>query len=735
MVAAARGLPIPAPDDIPKEEETNPFADNDRTNGSRSNTNDSSLTVPITSRSPSYASDSSNTFPNLSYQSPATDLHQQDSNSGLFRGRAKTLASLTTSSKHSGEAITPAEIQLPRDAYINGQRIEVFLYKNTFECPICLIYYPAFGNKTRCCDQWICSECFVQIKRPDPHPPEHVDPSAPPPPPIENGEEREEGELVSEPATCPFCKQAEFGITYEPPPFRRGLAYVNQSVGQPWRKGASAMSSSTSLSSGLSGGQISPTYPSRRRTASISVNDTSVVTTDMVRPDWYHKLMSARAHASRRSAAATALHTAAYLIGDRGYGESRGFGSFGRRGLLRRSSGPEFSSGGNSSAHASMMALLAERHAAGTLNRIDGHEWSPSGPGPSIAPPRGSSRRNRIEDIEELMMMEAIRLSLASEENRHKQEEKTAKKEAKEAKKEAKKKEKAARKAEKNAGLYSNSANQSTAGFSSRSEASLNAPFNTSLNAAETSSSGSGKGKAVQKTGTVGTPINETIGVAQQPESEAGLPNHPFVYDPPADAQSHLERARAQLKPELQLSSLPYSSNAYRPSHLRTTSNVSSSASSVNDSLPGSTRNPFQGSSSSLDPSPSASGINVGQPSSSSEGITTGTPPGGGAGLEPMFNFRSLAEMIGKDEGAIDHGPVSMAEDDQANETAAAVTQRSDSMATVQPNDEFHEVSEYPNSRSNRNSTIQPHTLFSTESDEPDAGYAGRETSKGKTGT
>ncbi|KAI4176413.1 MAG: hypothetical protein LQ343_001153 [Gyalolechia ehrenbergii] len=712
LIAAARGLPIPAADEIPKDEETGPIADTDVAHGPRPPMNDNSLTVPITSRSPSYASDSSNTFPSLSQQPPPPpDVYQPNANSGLFRGRAKTLASLTTSSKHSSEAITPAEIQLPRDPYINGQRIEVFLYKDTFECPICLIYYPSFGNRTRCCDQWICSECFVQIKRPDPHPPEHVDPPAPPPSPVEPGEEREEGELVSEPATCPFCKQTEFGITYEPPPFRRGLAYVNQSSGQTWRKGTSAMSSSTSLSSGISGGQLSPTYPSRRRTASVSANDISVVTTDRVRPDWHHKLMSARAHASRRSAAATALHTAAYLIGDRGYGDGRGFSSFGRRGLLRRSSGPEFPSGGNSSAHASMMTLLAERHAAGTLNRIDGHEWSPTGPGPSIAPPRGSSRRNHVEDIEEMMMMEAIRLSLASEEERHKQQEKIAKKEAKKAEKEAKKKEKAARKAEK-AGLYSNSANQSTAGFSSRSEASLTAP--------EASSSASGKGKATQRTGTGGTfnhePYPWTTGAPPQPETDIGPPNHPFVYDPPVDAQSHLERARAQLKPELLPSSLPFGSNAYRPSHLRTTSNVSSSASSVNESPPGSSRNPFQGSSSSLEPSPSTSGVNVGQASSSSEGVMSGTPPGGGAGLEPMFNFRSLAEMIGKDEGAIDHGPFSTAEEDQAlpqrrhepDGSMAAGTERSDSMATVQPSDEFHEVSEYRNSRSSRDSLNQP---------------------------
>ncbi|KAL8830052.1 MAG: hypothetical protein Q9170_005915 [Blastenia crenularia] len=721
LIAAARGLPIPAADEIPKEEETGTFTENDRGNESRLLGNENSLTVPITSRSASYGSDSPNRIHGLSQFSPP-DLSQANHNPGIFRGRAKTLASLTTSSKQASEAIIPAEIQLPNDPYINGQRVEVFLYKDTFECPICLIYYPAFGNKTRCCDQWICSECFVQIKRPDPHPPEHVDPSAPPPPPpLESGEgqeEGEQGELVSEPATCPFCKQAEFGITYEPPPFRRGLAYVNQPSGQALGRGASAMSSSTSLSSGISGGQLSPTILSRRRTTSVSATDSSVITTDRVRPDWHRKLMSARAHASRRSAAATALHTAAYLMGDRGYGEGRGFGALGRRGLLRRGSGSDFPSGAHASAHASMMALLSERHAAGTLNRIDGHEWSPAGP--SIAPPRGSSRRDRMEDIEDMMMMEAIRLSLASEEERHKQEDKVAKKEAKKAEKEAKKREKAAKKAEKAAGLYSNSANQSITGFSSWSES--------SLAAAETSSSSAiGKGKAAQRTGTGGMPEGDPSPWNRgRSDTDFNPQSHPFIFDPQADPQTHLERARAQLKPELQVSSLPFGSSAYRPSHLRTTSNVSSSASSVNESLHGSLQNPFQGSSSSLEPSPSGSGINLGQASSSSEGVISGTPPGGGAGLEPMFNFRSLAEMVKNDDRAIQHGPVSTTEDEQessyprdgSEEVTVAETERSDSMATVQAPDEFHESSEYP--QSNRNSLNQPpsgtgneHNLFS----------------------
>ncbi|KAL8638677.1 MAG: hypothetical protein Q9228_004190 [Teloschistes exilis] len=690
LIAAARGLPIPAPDEIPKEEDNEPYSPPKELSETRSSTLENTLTVPITSRSTSYGSDSSSVAPTTSRRLPPPELTQPNSSSGIFRGRAKTLASLTTSSKQPNEVIIPAEMQLPRDPYINGQRIEVYLYKDTYECPICLIYYPTYGNKTRCCDQWICSECFVQIKRPDPHPPEHADPASPPAmlPQNGSGESAEEGELVSEPATCPFCKQAEFGITYEPPPFRRGLAYVNQSLG----KGASAMSSSTSLSSALSGGQLSPNPISRRRTTSVSASDSSVITTDKIRPDWYYKLMSARANMHRRSAAATALHTAAYVLGgDRGFADGRGFGTFGRRGLLRRSSGPEFTSSSSASAHASMMALLSERHAAGALHRIDAHEWTPGGP--AIAPRRASSRRHHMEDIEEMMMMEAIRRSLASEEDRRRQEDKVARKDAKKAEKEAKKKEKAAKKAEK-AGIYSRSANQSTADLSSRS--------GSSLAVAESSSSAAGKGKQPQRMGmeplSSREPSPHSRGGPGRSDTEIASPSHPFVWDSQADAQSHLERARAQLNPDLQPSSLPFGSSTYRPSHLRTTSNMSSSASSLNESVSGSNGQHVQGSNQSLGPSPNASGINVGQTNSSSERYVSGTPPSGGAGLEPLYNFRSLAEMVGKDEGsnrseaAPEESPVA----DKLIDDTTTEPEQSNEATLARLSDEFHETSEYP---------------------------------------
>ena len=218
-----------------------------------------------------------------------------------FKPRAKALAAALSGGSRNASStdLTPKEISLPNDPFVNGQPLEVFLYKDADECPICFLTYPPYLNSTRCCDQPICSECFVQIKRADPHLPEHHP----------NGEARDPNEglnaddppelLISEPSACPYCQQPEFGVTYEPPPFRRGLIY---STGNSHN---TAMSSQTSLNSTLQ----TPTTPGRRRAHSLSANAPNVITTDRVRPDWAAKLASARNHQARRAAAATALHT------------------------------------------------------------------------------------------------------------------------------------------------------------------------------------------------------------------------------------------------------------------------------------------------------------------------------------------------------------------------------------------------------------------------------------------
>lgn len=84
-----------------------------------------------------------------------------------------------------------------------------------------------------------------------------------------------------------------------------------------------------------------------------------------------------------------------------------------------------------------------------------------------------------------------------------------------------------------------------------------------------------------------------------------------------------------------------------KPSHLRQMSNASSPASSYIESVPGSLRNELHthGSSSTLD-SPNASGVHI---AASHTPPDNGGDANGNAGAEPMFNFQSLAAMIGED--------------------------------------------------------------------------------------
>ncbi|KAL9129104.1 MAG: hypothetical protein Q9217_002347 [Psora testacea] len=616
LVAVARGLPLPAADEIPAEDDKQPDS-SPELSSNPPQANVDSLMVPISSRAQSLNSETSSnqsspfqsTFPpSLSVPPPTSST---SIGSALAKGRSKTLASLTSSSKSAQAELKPREIKLPHDPNVNCQRLEAYLYKDALECSICYLYYPPYLNRTRCCDQAICSECFVQIKRPDPHRPEHADTSALSPTPEDGGRNGHDGDLISEPAGCPFCRIPEFGITYEPPPFRRGLAYANHPSSHALNRSISGMSSTSSLASTTSNGaHASSASAARRRTMSVSVNSPTVITTDQVRPDWVEKLALVRAHTARRSAAATALHTAAYLMGNRGHEpDLRGFGALGRRGLLRRASGGESQSYNTQSSQLSMLALLSERHTASNSNPGTNGEV-----GPAMTPgPRESSRRGRIDDLEDMMMMEAIRLSLASEEERRKKEEEEAKKEAKKKEKETKKAEKAAKKT----GFFSISANASTSALDEPSQSSR-------------------KGKAQWQ--------RES---EQLPEQTSGV-----LLAATTNPQTHLERARAQILPEGSPLPSPSPSNptTYRPSHLRTQSNISSSASSIDGSPPGSLLQDPREPGTSMEGSPSTSAIHIPMGGLSQGSHISGTPPAGGAGTEPMFNFRSLAAMVGDDE-------------------------------------------------------------------------------------
>ncbi|KAI9308491.1 hypothetical protein BJ944DRAFT_260149 [Cunninghamella echinulata] len=114
------------------------------------------------------------------------------------------------------------------------------LYKDSVECPICFLFYPPFINRTRCCDKFICTECFLQLKR-------SVD-------------------APSLTIPCPFCLQPNLGIIRIPPPWslhyasfcqRRSDILQNQQLGKIKR---------------------------------LCIFDRDVVLADHVRPDWQESL-------------------------------------------------------------------------------------------------------------------------------------------------------------------------------------------------------------------------------------------------------------------------------------------------------------------------------------------------------------------------------------------------------------------------------------------------------------
>eukprot|EP01080_Neovahlkampfia_damariscottae_P007967 gene7967-12433_t len=59
--------------------------------------------------------------------------------------------------------------------------------ENTDECPICMMYYKGGLNISNCCGQRICTDCFLQIKKPKTQPRPH----------------------------CPFCNHKDYNIMYK----------------------------------------------------------------------------------------------------------------------------------------------------------------------------------------------------------------------------------------------------------------------------------------------------------------------------------------------------------------------------------------------------------------------------------------------------------------------------------------------------------------------------------------
>ncbi|KAI5459641.1 hypothetical protein BGZ63DRAFT_405605 [Mariannaea sp. PMI_226] len=582
LIAAARGLPVP-PADAPPDPELIPVPPPPSDNPTASNQNLHSLTVPLGPRTLSVASDRSGSAAGSTLPSPAST---GPSKSSPFKPRAKALAAaLSVGSRNTSSTdLTPKEVTLPPDPFVNGQPIEVFLYKDADDCPICFLSYPPYLNRTRCCDQPICSECFVQIKRADPHLPEHhPDGQARDPNQGLTAEDPPEM-LISEPSACPYCQQPEFGVTYEPPPFRKGLVYTSP----PGHfTSSTAMSSQSSLNSTLP--PTSP-QPGRRRGHSLSANAPNVITTDRIRPDWATKLASARAHQARRAAAATALHTAAFLMNT----------SEGRASILRPGRFSRRNTGNASSGNTPIEAQ-------------DSHDGDIPDP---AARRNRDGPRNRMDELEEMMFMEAVRLSLAAEEDRKRKEDKALRKEAK-------KREKEERKALKKQGGH---------------------PYGSSMSGASASSLSLGIGRRRGNSTASNLLVEATVSRASQasraPESTSDAKNG---HNSDKDKGKAVDRTQqeSQSGPSASTSSLPLPTTLSRGgSHLRQMSNASSIGSSGGESPVGSYSNQaYPG----ADSGPRSSGLSLGGYSDD------GDRDGGSAGNEPMFNFSSLAQMVGAD--------------------------------------------------------------------------------------
>jgi hypothetical protein len=238
----------------------------------------------------------------------------------------------------------------------------VRLYGDAEECPICFLFYPRMLNRSRCCAQPICTECFVQMRRLEPHFPHDEDGGAGDTNTGGTGEidtETDPNKLISEPVKCPFCAVDEFGVTYVPPVDlcvgmegkRRPGEYklrVDERIEEEGEEGEDEAAESIEDDEAPTELELADPFcekntnkktkknnvkrvtkkaPStavavviapvmRKRRESVPANDGSVITVDSIHPDWEAKLLSARTKMARRSAAATALHATSLMASD-----------------------------------------------------------------------------------------------------------------------------------------------------------------------------------------------------------------------------------------------------------------------------------------------------------------------------------------------------------------------------------------------------------------------------------
>lgn len=190
--------------------------------------------------------------------------------------------------------------------------------------------------------------------------------------------------LVSEPAACPYCVQDNFGVVYTPPPWRAGIG----------SEGSNPIWSDTQRSSEPT---AHPTH--KRRQKSFGADSPEVVTTDQIRPDWEAKLEAVRAAVARRA----------------------------NRRIIMRQVGDRLIPVGVTSGR--VHALSPEEAAAATAAESGGTRRSRRRQGNQ----NGSFEQlmgMAGQDLEELMLMEAMRLSLLDHEEHQRKEAEEKKKQA-----------------------------------------------------------------------------------------------------------------------------------------------------------------------------------------------------------------------------------------------------------------------------------------------------------------
>lgn len=175
-----------------------------------------------------------------------TELREKDFEEGVSNSVVEAMKAEREPASGIGSVTKKIGIHKNRENRVEEEKAERDkrerrAYIGAVECPICFLVrapnltmrmakahaqnYPSNINTSRCCQQPICTECFVQIKR----------------------GEATLTHLESEPACCPFCVETDFGVIYERPNLPSPLTSSSALGGQ------SALSISPETDMGTSG--------------------------------------------------------------------------------------------------------------------------------------------------------------------------------------------------------------------------------------------------------------------------------------------------------------------------------------------------------------------------------------------------------------------------------------------------------------------------------------------------